>query len=120
MGRKWKTIEPGVWKPQEEEDSIEGVLVNKVARDENNNLSAKYYIDNKEGMFLVWGSAILEDRMQYVKVGELVRITYHGQDTNKKGQKINLYKVEVAEAEDASGKDKPEEEPVAVEDIGEA
>ena len=124
MGKKWKTIEPGVWKPQEEDDSIEGVLVNKVPRDEANNLSAKYYIENKEGMFLVWGSAILEDRMQYVKISEEVRITYHGEGKNKKGQKINLYKVDVAESEKTeetkSADSKDQMGPVDIEQIDSA
>jgi len=99
MGKKWKTIEPGVWKPEKEGDSIEGVLVNKVPRDDTKDVSAKFYIEKPNGMFLVWGSAILEDRMQYAKVGQEVRITFKGTDKNKKGQKINLFQVDVADSE---------------------
>jgi len=98
MGKKWKTIEPGVWKPEKEGDSIEGVLVNKVPRDDTKDVSAKFYIEKPNGMFLVWGSAILEDRMQYAKVGQEVRITFKGTDKNKKGQKINLFQVDVADS----------------------
>jgi len=29
-------------------------------------------------MFLVWGSAVIDDRMQYVKIGQKVRITFEG------------------------------------------
>ena len=50
MGKKWKTIEPGVWKPEKEGDSIEGVLVNKVPKDETAGFSARYYIENKGGI----------------------------------------------------------------------
>lgn len=31
---EWQTIEPGIWKPENEGDQIEGVLVNKEPRDE--------------------------------------------------------------------------------------
>ena len=60
-----------------------------------------------EGMFFVWGCAVLDDRMQYVKVGNKVRITFEGETTNKRNQKVNLYRVDVAENEemDENGKD---------------
>ena len=47
-------------------------------------------------MTFVWGSAVLDDRMSYVKVGDKVRITYEGETTNKRNQRLNLFKVEVA------------------------
>lgn len=94
---KWKTIEPGVWKPEKKEDHIIGVLVNKEPKDEISGLSARYYLENIEGMFFVWGCAVLDDRMQYVKVGDKIRITYEGATTNKRNQKVNLYRVDIAE-----------------------
>jgi len=54
---EWKTIEPGVWKPEEKGDNIIGVLVNKEPKDEQTGLSARYYLDTPEGMFFVWGCA---------------------------------------------------------------
>jgi hypothetical protein len=47
-------------------DQIAGVLVNKEPRDNANGTSARYYIENQDGMFLVWGSAITDDRMQLI------------------------------------------------------
>ena len=96
----WKPIEPNVWKPQAQGECIIGVLVNKEPKDENTGLSAKYQIENEEGMFLIWGGAVLDDRMQYVKIGSKVRITYEGKTKNKRNQVVNLFKVEVAEVED--------------------
>ena len=98
---KWKTIEPGVWKPAKEGDQISGVLVHKEAKDEKSGLSARYYLENGEGKFLIWGSAVLEDRMQYVLIGSKIRITYEGKTKNKKNQGVNLFKVEVAEKQPA-------------------
>lgn len=94
---EWKTIEPGVWKPEKENEQITGVLVSKEPKDEISGLSARYYLETKAGMFFAWGTAVLDDRMKYVKIGQKVRITFGGKTTNKRGQTVNLFKVEVAE-----------------------
>jgi len=93
---KWKTIEPGVWKPEKEGDNIIGVLINKEPKDEQSGLSARYYLENQEGTFFVWGCAVIDDRMQYAKIGQKVRITFEGKTKNKRNQDVNLYKVEVS------------------------
>ncbi len=97
---EWKTIEPGVWKPVRENEQITGILVSKEPKDEITGLSARYYLETKAGMFFVWGTAVLDDRMKYVKIGQKVRITFEGKTTNKRGQTVNLFKVEVAEGPD--------------------
>ena len=96
---QWKTIEPVVWKPIKEGDNIIGVLINKEPKDENTGMSAKYYIENEQGMSFAWGSTVLDDRMQYAKVGQKIRITYEGKTKNKRGQDVNLFKVEVSDTE---------------------
>ena len=97
---KWKTIEPGIWKPEKEGDNIIGALINKEPRNEQASLSAKYYLENEDGTWLVWGSAVLDDRMQYVKVGSKVKITFEGKTKNKKNQNVNLFEVQVAEKQE--------------------
>ncbi len=94
---RWKAIEPGTWKPKNKGDEVEGVLASKDPKDESVGISARYHLESEDGIKLVWGSTVLDDRMQFVKVGQKVRITYDGQTTNKRNQKVNLYKVEVAE-----------------------
>ena len=97
---EWKTIEPGVWKPEKKSEQITGVLVSKEPKDEITGLSVRYYLETKAGMFFVWGTAVLDDRMKYVKIGQKVRITFEGKTTNKRSQTVNLFKVEVAERPD--------------------
>ena len=93
----WKLVEPNVWKPKEAGDSITGQLVNKTAKDENTGLSAKYQLENDRGLFIVWGSTVLDDRMQHVAIGSKVRITFNGKTKNKRQQTVNLFQVEVAQ-----------------------
>ena len=47
MAKNWKTIEPEIWKPEQDGDNIEGILINKEPKDELTGLSAKYFIENK-------------------------------------------------------------------------
>ena len=96
---RWKTVEPSVWKPRKDGDHIMGILVNKEPKDDTSGLSARYYLENDHGMFFVWGCAVLDDRMQYVKVGNKIRITYEGETTNKRNQRVNLYRVDVAQSD---------------------
>ena len=91
---EWKNVEPEVWKPQNADEQLEGVLVNVVPKGAEG-LSAKYYVENKSGTFLVWGSTVLDDRMQVVKVGSFVRITFKGIVKNKRKQDTKIFKVEV-------------------------
>ena len=112
----WKPIEPGAWKPEKEGDYIIGILVNKEPKDEITGIGARYYLENHEGMFFVWSCAVLDDRMQYVKAGDKVRITYEGKTTNKRNQQVNLYRVDVAEDDESSltkESTKTESDPVA-------
>lgn len=119
MAKKWKTIDPGTWKPEKEGDSIEGVLIDKTPKTAD--VGAKYHIENQDGMFLVWGSAILDDRMKYVNVGDEVRVVFKGKAKNKKGQDVNLYDVAVAENDDSTtSAEGDSEEPVPVEKIEDA
>jgi hypothetical protein len=94
---QWKTIEPGVWRPITEGDQIIGVLVSKEPKNDVSGISAKYYIDTGKGMFFVWGSTVLDDRMQYVKVNQKIRITYEGKTKNKRGQDMNLFRVDITD-----------------------
>jgi len=94
---EWEEINPNVWKPQLDGDSISGVLVLKEPRDVSKDLSARYFVNTKEsGTQLVWGCTVLDDRMKFVDIGEVIRITFKGKVKNKKKQDVNLYKVEVA------------------------
>ena len=58
----WKEVETNVWKPEAEGDQIQGVLIRK--QPATGELSPRYTIETKEGQFMVWGSAVLADRIE--------------------------------------------------------
>ena len=99
---EWKSVEPNVWKYENDGDNIQGVLIDSEPRDEANNLSARYYLSTKDGNTMIWGSAVLDDRMKMVNKGDLIRITYKGKTRNKAGRNLNLFEVDIG---------KPKEEP---------
>ena len=91
----WETIEPGIWKPEKEGDTIEGVLIGKEA-DRGSFGSYIYNIETVAGQHLgVWGSTVLDDRMKYVPVGSRIRIVFKGIERNAKGQPIKIFAVQV-------------------------
>ncbi len=98
-----EVTDPSVWTYQNDEDFIEGVLVNKQDKVGPNN-SWIYTIETPEGVKSVWGATLLDSRMVGVKIGSKIKITYKGLGEAKGGHSApKIYKVEV---------DEPEEVPV--------
>ncbi len=94
----WNEVQPVVWKPESPGDAISGVLLQKKENVGDNN-SRAYYLENKEGMHMIWGTTVLDNRMEFCKVGEEIRITYKELSKNKKGQDLKIYKVEKRQEE---------------------
>ena len=93
-GEGWRTIEPNVWKFENEGDQVIGKLVSKEPKTAE--MSAKYHIDTGDDTVLVWGSAIIDDRMKFVNVGDRIRITFVERTKNKKNQDLNMFRIDVA------------------------
>lgn len=90
---EFEEINPNVWKPENEGDTVEGVVIRK-QKNVGINESNAYHLENKGTQVMVWGATVLDNRMEYVNVGEFVRITYKGKNKNSKGQDVKLFKVE--------------------------
>jgi hypothetical protein len=96
---EWEKIEPvnvDTWKPEQAGDSIIGVFVDIKPKDDNRELSARYFIDTKEGQKMVWGSVALDDRMRLANIGELIQITYNGKKKISGGREVKLFAVQRA------------------------
>lgn len=105
---EFRKIEPGVWKAENEGDEIIGKLV-KIG-ESTKYKTAKgptkvYHLEvtnDKTGETenkVVFGSAVLDDRMSFVEIGQIVKITFVKMDQNKKGQDTKIYDVSVAKEE---------------------
>lgn len=95
---KFRKIESSsTWAHKNEGDTLEGVLISRIPADKENKVSARYYIENPDGRYLIWGAAILDDKMTQVKIGDYVRLTYHGKKDIDKGKTMHKFTVEVAD-----------------------
>lgn len=108
----WEYIEQEIWKPTEENNTIIGTLIGKAQKDEN--IGARYYVENETGKYVVWGSAILDNKMQFVDVGQVVMISYEGKSKNRQGQDINNFAVAVQKAVASGSVDRTTEIDVAL------
>jgi hypothetical protein len=81
----FEEVESSAWTYSNDGDSIEGILV-RVQENIGVNKSKLYSIDTNNGIKSVWGSAILDDKLAILKVGDLIRITYKGLGEAKKGK----------------------------------
>ena len=89
---QFEEINPHIWKPEQSGDSIEGQYIKTEPKGIEG--SAAYYLKTENGQVMLWGSAILNDRMSFVHPGDYIRITYKGEEKNKKGQDMKIYKLE--------------------------
>lgn len=91
-----KDVESSVWQPVSAEEFIEGILVQKLPRE--GDLSARYHIDLfGSGNKMIWGTAVLDQRMTLVAVGDYVKVTYKGKVKTKDSKRdVHIWKVESA------------------------
>lgn len=98
MDDEFRKIEPNVVKFSQEGEEITGKLI-KVG-DSSKYAKGKIYhlevtneqtgqIENK----VIFSSTILEDRMSFVNVGEIVKIKFIRLEKNKKGQDMKVFEV---------------------------
>jgi len=89
---EWVSTEPQIWKEEEKGDTIEGKLVGK--REKGGKYgNASYLIENDEGVRVVFGTTVLENRMEAVNIGDIVRIVFKGMAKNKRDEDIKLFEV---------------------------
>ena len=80
----FEKVELNNWKPEKDNDSIEGILI-KVEEDVGVNKSKLYHIEVEGKPVAVWGSAVLDTKMTATRVGDLIKIVYLGKGEAKGG-----------------------------------
>jgi len=91
----FEKVEVNTWKPQEDNESVEGIFV-KAEQNVGTNNSMLYSIEVEEKPMAIWGSAVLDPKMNAVKPGDLIKIVYLGKGEAKAGHNApKLYDVYV-------------------------
>ena len=76
---------PEFWEYKNDNDEVSGVLIN-IQEDVGENKSMLYTLEVEGKPKNVWGSAILDQRMVGVKVGDLIKIIFKGLGESKPGR----------------------------------
>ena len=89
----FEKVELNTWKPEKDNDEIVGIFI-KAEENVGTNNSRLYNMDIDEKPIAVWGSAVLDPKMNAVKSGDLIKIIYLGKGEAKGGHSApKLYDV---------------------------
>lgn len=96
--KEWIEVKTGeMFKFVKEGDQLIGILTGIRAGQYNNKA---YDLEYKEKLYTLFGNTVLDDKMQSVKVGDLIRITFLGEKIGKESKKkYKDFKVEIAKRE---------------------
>ena len=96
-GKKYKEVKTQIWKADKPGDYIEGMLIGKEEGGKfEGSMVYRLNVDGEE--FVVFGTAVLNTKMQNVPLGKDIKIQFDGTQKGKAGQNdIKLFSVFVAE-----------------------
>lgn len=78
---EWQKVEDKIFRFVNEGDTIEGkYLSNELSTLYDNKV---YKIETEEGVYTIFGTTILESKMEKVEVGKMVKIVFTGTQPNK-------------------------------------
>lgn len=89
----FEKVELSTWKPQNDNDEITGIFV-KAEENVGANNSMLYNMEVEKKSTAVWGSVVLDPKMNAVKPGDLIKIVYLGKGEAQGGKNApKLYDV---------------------------
>ncbi len=89
----YQKIEPKIWKPENKDDCIEGTLTSTAPSSKYPETQQYALLTSKGDNFTVYGTTVLDSRMEHVKIGSKVKIVYCGKEQNKKKQDVKMFDV---------------------------
>lgn len=99
--RKWKQVLGNHWKPQNEDESIEGVLLKKAP---NTFDSFDYHISvGPDDVRILRGTTMLDGLMNELDVGAKLKIVYKGEQNTGKGNPAKIWEVFIEEILESEG-----------------
>lgn len=87
----FQKVEAILWKPTKSGEEIIGKLLKVETGKKFDN--QVYTLETKDGLANIFSTAVLQDRMKYVEVGQKVKIVFNGNAPNKKGQDTKMFDV---------------------------
>jgi len=89
----FEKVEVNTWKPVADNESVEGIFV-RAEKDVGTNNSMLYSMEVEGKPMAIWGSAVLDPKMNAVKSSDLIKIIYLGKGEAKGGHNApKLYDV---------------------------
>ena len=89
----FEKVEVNTWKPVADNESVEGIFV-RAEKDVGTNNSMLYSMEVEGKPMAIWGSAVLDPKMNAVKPNDLIKIVYLGKGEAKPGKNAaKLYEL---------------------------
>lgn len=95
-GENWQKVQNNVWKPLKME-AISGVFHQKEVEIGKNKAVLYTFHTKTEGFIKVFGTKILDNLLQEIEVGKIVKIIYLGTIAPEKGRPYHDWEVYVKE-----------------------
>ena len=91
---EFQKINPGVFKPTKDGESVEGTLLSIEESKKFKDGGKVYHLETPEkAQVVVFGTTVLDDRMSYIKMGDYCKIIFKGVQKNTKGQDTKIFEV---------------------------
>lgn len=99
----FQSVDPEIWKHENENEVLTGWLMS-VTPNSGKYKSTAYKFEEfgSHRKWIIFGNNLLDDKMTFAKVGDLVRITYLGKETSATKQQYNNYKVEIDDGKEGT------------------
>ena len=94
---KWVSLIPTVKSWENDNSPVEGYLLEKGTREgQNDQMQNVYTIKTRDGYVLVFGTVRIDQGLQKVPIGAMIRITYIGHEKTARGYQVKQFDVEIA------------------------
>ena len=87
---EWETVECQLWKPEAEGDEIRGIYKEKTRGQYGKDV---YYLECDDGVYDVFSTTILEQKMRGCNPGDEIKIRYDGETETQSGRTMKGFTV---------------------------
>ena len=88
----WEKFKPELFKFGKKGDELQGILV-RIEENVGQYKSQIYHFENNGKQFNFFGSKVLDDKMKYFKVGDLLKVVFEGVKKSENNTEYNDFEV---------------------------